>query len=151
MQPQTITEKIVSTHATEGAVFAGSIATVEPDVMMLNNVSGTIACERFDETGATRLAAPDRVLLVADHFSPASDIAGATGIQTLRAFARTHGLAHFYEPGRGGIEHTLLDELGLIGHRTIVFGADSHTCTAGAFNALGMGFGSADLAAALAI
>jgi 3-isopropylmalate/(R)-2-methylmalate dehydratase large subunit len=151
MQPQTITEKIVSAHAAEGAVFAGSIATVEPDVLMLNDVSGPIAFERFAETGAIRLAAPDRVVLVADHFAPASDIVGATGIQTLRAFARTHGVAHFYEPGRGGIEHTLLDELGLIGHGTIVFGADSHTCTAGAFNALGMGFGSTDLAAALAI
>ena len=117
---------------------------------MLNDVSGPIAFERFGETGATSLAAPDRVVLVADHFAPASDIVSATGIQSLRTFARTHGVGHFYEPGRGGIEHTLLDELGLIGHGTIVFGADSHTCTAGAFNALGMGFGSTDLAAALA-
>ena len=31
-----------------------------------------------------------------------------------------------------------------------MFGADSHTCTAGAFNALGIGFGSTDLAAGLA-
>jgi 3-isopropylmalate/(R)-2-methylmalate dehydratase large subunit len=151
MPPQTITEKIVSAHAAEGAVFAGSIATVEPDVLMLNDVSGPIAFERFAETGAARPAAPDRVVLVADHFAPASDIVGATGIQTLRAFARNHGISHFYEPGRGGIEHTLLDELGLIGHGTVVFGADSHTCTAGAFNALGMGFGSTDLAAALAV
>jgi 3-isopropylmalate/(R)-2-methylmalate dehydratase large subunit len=151
MQPQTITEKIVSAHAAEGSVFAGTIATVEPDVLMLNDVSGPIAFERFAETGATGLAAPDRVVLVADHFAPASDIVGATGIQTLRAFAKHHRVAHFYEPGRGGIEHTLLDELGLIGHGTIVFGADSHTCTAGAFNALGMGFGSTDLAAALAV
>jgi 3-isopropylmalate/(R)-2-methylmalate dehydratase large subunit len=151
MQPQTITEKILSIHAAESAVFAGSIATVEPDVLMLNDVSGPIAFERLAQTGATRLAAPDCVVLVADHFAPASDIAGATGIQTLREFAKANGVSHFYEPGRGGIEHTLLDELGLIGHGTIVFGADSHTCTAGAFNALGMGFGSTDLAAALAV
>ena len=150
MHPLTITEKIIGAHAVEGTVAAGSIATVEPDVLMLNDVSGPIAFERFGETGATSLAAPDRVVLVADHFAPASDIVSATGIQSLRTFARTHGVGHFYEPGRGGIEHTLLDELGLIGHGTIVFGADSHTCTAGAFNALGMGFGSTDLAAALA-
>ena len=39
----------------------------------------------------------------------------------------------------------------MVGHGTIVFGADSHTCTAGAFNALGIGFGSTDLAGALAM
>jgi 3-isopropylmalate/(R)-2-methylmalate dehydratase large subunit len=39
----------------------------------------------------------------------------------------------------------------MVDHGSVVFGADSHTCTAGALNALGMGFGSADLAAALAI
>jgi 3-isopropylmalate/(R)-2-methylmalate dehydratase large subunit len=33
----------------------------------------------------------------------------------------------------------------------LIFGADSHTCTAGAFNASGIGFGSTDLAAALAL
>ena len=88
--------------------------------------------------GATAPADPERVVLVADHFAPASDINSATSIKSLRSFARTHGIERFYEPGRGGIEHALLDELGLVGHGTIVFGADSHTCTPGAFNALGM-------------
>jgi 3-isopropylmalate/(R)-2-methylmalate dehydratase large subunit len=45
MPPQTITEKIVSAHAAEGAVFAGGIAPVEPNVLMLNDVSGPIAFE----------------------------------------------------------------------------------------------------------
>jgi len=89
-------------------------------------------------------------VLVADHFAPASDVASASANRMLREFARTYGIAHLYEPGRGGIEHALLAELGMVDHGAVVFGADSHTCTAGALNALGMGFGSADLAAALA-
>lgn len=93
---------------------------------------------------------PERVVLVVDHFAPASDITAATANKAMRQYAAQYGVRHFYEPGHGGIEHALLDELGLVGHGTIVFGADSHTCTAGAFNALGLGFGSTDLAAALA-
>jgi 3-isopropylmalate/(R)-2-methylmalate dehydratase large subunit len=89
-------------------------------------------------------------VLVADHFAPAPDVTAAGAIAMTRDFARKHGIRHYYEPGRGGIEHTLLAELGMVGHGDVVFGADSHTCTAGAFNALGIGFGSTDLAGALA-
>ena len=150
MAPSTITEKILAAHAEGGMARAGDIVTVTPDVLMLNDVSGPMAFEQFDAMGASRPADPDHVVLIADHFAPAKDIDSARAIDRLRRFARSHGLRHFYEPGRGGIEHTLLDELGLVGHGGIVFGADSHTCTAGAFNALGIGFGSTDLAAALA-
>lgn len=146
----TITEKIVATHAREGVVRAGGVATVRPDILMLNDVSGPLAFDQFHAMGATAPFDPDRVVLVADHFAPAKDTITAEALRTLRGFAKTHGIAHIYEPGRGGIEHALLAELGLVGHGSIVFGADSHTCTAGAFNALGIGFGSTDLAAALA-
>jgi 3-isopropylmalate/(R)-2-methylmalate dehydratase large subunit len=148
--PLTITEKIVASHAREGVVKAGGVATVRPDILMLNDVSGPLAFDQFDAMGATAPFDPDSVVLVADHFAPAKDTTTAEALRSLRVFARTHGIGHIYEPGRGGIEHALLAELGLVGHGSIVFGADSHTCTAGAFNALGIGFGSTDLAAALA-
>ena len=150
MPALTIAEKIISSHAAEGVSRAGEMVTVTPDIVMLNDVSGPIALDQFRATGAVAPFAPDGVVLVADHFAPATSIASAEGIAALRSFARAHGLKHFYEPGRGGIEHNLLAELGLVGHGSLVFGADSHTCTAGAFNALGIGFGSTDLAAALA-
>jgi 3-isopropylmalate/(R)-2-methylmalate dehydratase large subunit len=146
---QTITQKILAAHAVEGRAEAGSIVTIRPDVVLLNDVSGPLAFEQFDAMGATRPFDPARIVLVADHFAPAPDVTAAGAIAMTRAFARQHGIEHFYEPGRGGIEHTLLAELGMVGHGTIVFGADSHTCTAGAFNALGIGFGSTDLAGAL--
>ena len=147
---KTIAEKILARHAFEGDASAGRIVTITPDVLLLNDVSGPIAFDRFKAMEARRVASPERVVLVADHFAPASDIASASANRMLREFASTYGIAHHYEPGRGGIEHALLAELGMVDHGAVVFGADSHTCTAGALNALGMGFGSADLAAALA-
>jgi 3-isopropylmalate/(R)-2-methylmalate dehydratase large subunit len=150
MQRLTITERIIAAHAAEGRAVAGDIVTVAPDVVLLNDVSGPLAFDQFAAMGATSTFDPDRIVLVADHFAPASTIAAAEAIGATRRFGLQQGIKHYYDPGRGGIEHTLLAELGMIGHGQIVFGADSHTCTAGAFNALGIGFGSTDLAAALA-
>ena len=151
MAGQTITEKILAAHAVEGRAAAGEIVTVRPDVVLLNDVSGPLAFEGFESMGAARPFDPARIVLVADHFAPAPNVQAAGAIRMTRQFAERHGISHFYEPGNGGIEHTLLSELGMVGHGGIVFGADSHTCTAGAFNALGIGFGSTDLAAALAM
>lgn len=150
MPAQTITERILAAHAVGGRAVAGEIVTVRPDVVLLNDVSGPLAFEGFEAMGASRPFDPARIVLVADHFAPAPNVAAAGAIRMTRDFARQHGIPHFYEPGTGGIEHTLLAELGMVGHGSVVFGADSHTCTAGAFNALGIGFGSTDLAAALA-
>ncbi|OYW09388.1 MAG: 3-isopropylmalate dehydratase large subunit, partial [Rhodospirillales bacterium 12-71-4] len=151
MTGRTITEKILAAHCDDADVQAGAIVTVHPDVVLLNDVSGPLSFEQFDAMGAQKPFDPARIVLVADHFAPAPNIVAAGAIAMTRAFAQKHGIAHFYEPGRGGIEHTLLAELGMVGHGGIVFGADSHTCTAGAFNALGIGFGSTDLAGALAL
>ncbi|KAA2212540.1 3-isopropylmalate dehydratase large subunit [Teichococcus oryzae] len=150
MTPGTITQKILAAHAEEGAARPGEIITVRPDVVLLNDVSGPLSFEQFEAMGVAGPFDPDRIVLVADHFAPAPNVTAAGAIAMTRDFARRHGISHYYDPGRGGIEHALLAELGLIGHGGIVFGADSHTCTAGAFNGLGIGFGSTDLAAAMA-
>ena len=150
MAAMTITEKILAAHAVEGTVRPGEIATIRPDVVLLNDVSGPLAFAQFDAIGTGRPFDPDRIVLVDDHFAPAKDVESAEALRHTRRFAEAHGIRHHYGPGRGGIEHTLLAEIGMVGHGDIVFGADSHTCTAGAFNALGIGFGSTDLAGALA-
>jgi homoaconitase/3-isopropylmalate dehydratase large subunit len=146
-----MTEKIFAAHAREGRAGAGEIVSLTPDILLLNDISGPVAFQQFDNMGATRPFDPARVVLVADHFSPAKDVLTAESIKILRAFADRHHIAHYYDTGNGGIEHTLLAELGLVRPGGVVFGADSHTCTAGAFNASGMGFGSTDLAAVLAL
>ena len=146
-----MTEKLYAAHTESGAAKAGDIVMVSPDVVLINDVSGTITIEQLERMQEAGPRYPDRVVLVADHFSPAKDIISAQSIRLLRQFGRQFGIEHYYDAGNGGIEHTLLPEIGMIGPGGIVFGADSHTCTAGAFNASGMGFGSTDLAAAMAL
>ncbi len=148
---QTMTEKLYAAHTATGVAKAGDIAMVAPDVVLINDVSGTITIEQLECMQVPGPRYPERVVLVADHFSPAKDVISAESIRLLRRFGRQFGIEHYYDAGNGGIEHTLLPEIGMIGPGGIVFGADSHTCTAGAFNASGMGFGSTDLAAAMAL
>ena len=148
---QTMTEKLYAAHTESGAAKAGDIVMVSPDVVLINDVSGTITIEQLERMQVAGPRYPDKVVLVSDHFSPAKDIISAQSIRLLRQFGRQFGIEHYYDAGNGGIEHTLLPEIGMIGPGGIVFGADSHTCTAGAFNASGMGFGSTDLAAAMAL
>ena len=49
-----------------------------------------------------------------------------------------------------GIEHALLPDKGLVAPGEIVIGADSHTCTYGALNALSTGMGQTDIGCAMA-
>lgn len=147
----TMTEKIYARHCETDSVRAGDIVTIRPDVILINDSSGMITMDQLEKMGASGVKNPDQVVLVADHFSPAKDTTTAEANRRLRAFGRSNGIKHNYDSINGGIEHALLPEIGMIGPGGIVFGSDSHTCTAGAYNASGMGFGSTDLAAALAL
>ena len=49
-----------------------------------------------------------------------------------------------------GVEHALLPEKGLVAPGEVIIGADSHTCTYGAFGAFSTGVGSTDMAVAMA-
>src|SRR3546814_19099250 len=86
---QTMVEKIFAAHASEGTARAGEIVTLRPDVVMLNDISGPVAFDTFNAMGATRVFDPDRVVLVADHFSPAKDVQRATLISALRDFGES--------------------------------------------------------------
>jgi 3-isopropylmalate/(R)-2-methylmalate dehydratase large subunit len=149
---KTIAEKIIEAHAVGGgSVEPGAIVQARPDRILLNDVSGPMAFAQFERMGGRRVAEPQKVVLVCDHFVPPSTLAAAHALQEMRAFARSQGIAHFYDVGRGGIEHTLLPERGLVSPGALIVGGDSHTCTYGAFNAFGTGLGSTDIAAALAL
>ncbi|NCP10291.1 homoaconitate hydratase family protein, partial [bacterium] len=53
-------------------------------------------------------------------------------------------------PGRGGVEHVILPEKGLVTPGELIMGADSHTCTYGALGAFSTGVGSTDLGVVMA-
>ncbi|MEW6439461.1 MAG: 3-isopropylmalate dehydratase large subunit [bacterium] len=146
----TITEKILAAHASERKVRPGDMVLARVDLALANDVTGPLAIERFSEIGSVDLFDRERVVFVADHFTPNKDIAAASQCQRLRQFAKAHGLTHYYEGGEAGVEHALLPEKGLIVPGDLIVGADSHTCTYGAFGSFATGVGSTDLAAVMA-
>ncbi len=146
----TMTEKIYASHSKSGNAQAGEIVILTPDVVLLNDTSGSITVGQLNQMGVQELYDSEKVVLVADHFSPPKDVTSAESIGLLRGFGKKYGIKNFYESGRYGIEHALLPELGKVGPGGLIFGADSHTCTAGALNACGVGFGSTDLAGVIA-
>lgn len=150
----TMAQKILANHLVperSAPVKAGEIVRAKIDLVLLNDVSGPLALKQLGAMGARRVSMPDKVVVVCDHFSPPPDLSSAHGLKALREFAREQGISHFFDVGKGGIEHTLLPERGLIAPGMLVVGGDSHTCTYGAFGAFGTGFGSTDIAAALAL
>ena len=66
----------------------------------------------------------------------------------MKEFAAEQKIEHFFDVGRGGIEHVVLPEEGLVAPGELIVGGDSHTCTYGAFGAFATGMGSTDIAAA---
>jgi len=143
----TMIEKIFASHSGGKSVRAGEVVQLRPDVVLLNDVSGPVAIRPFEEMTKDGVFDPDRIVLVADHFSPAKDLLAAELIRSLRKFGDNYGIKNFFQ---NGIEHAVLAEIGRVYPGALIFGADSHTCTAGALNASGIGFGSTDLAAAMA-
>lgn len=151
--PQTLTAKILEAHGV-GDLTPGTFAIARVDRVMLNDVSGAVSIREFERMGATRVFDPTRVACVADHFWPAKDARSAALVGRLRTFARRMGIEDYWEVGAtqdAGIEHALLAERGRVLPGDFLLGADSHTCTTGAFGAFATGMGSTDVAAGLAL
>ena len=147
---QTMTEKILARHAHRDTVTPGEIVEVDVDLVMTNDITAPISIAEFKKTGLEHVFDPEKVVFVPDHFVPAKDIKAAEQAKVMREFARAQG-ALYFELGRAGIEHVVLPENGLILPGQVIIGADSHTCTYGAFNAFSTGMGSTDIAAAMAL
>jgi len=145
----TAVEKIFSKH-TGKDVKAGEFVFADVDLVLSNDITSPLTVEQFEKIGAKAVFDKDRIALVPDHFTPNKDVQSASNSKLLREFARKHGITHYYEIGRMGIEHALLPEEGLTLPGDLIVGADSHTCTYGAVGALGIGIGSTDAAVAMA-
>jgi 3-isopropylmalate/(R)-2-methylmalate dehydratase large subunit len=151
--PLTMTAKVLAAHGVED-LTPGSFTLAEIDRILVNDVSGAVAFGEFARMGAERVYDPARVACIADHFWPAKDARSAGHVSRLRTFAREQGIDAYFEVGStraAGIEHAVLAEEGLVLPGSLLVGGDSHTCTAGALGAMGIGVGSTDLAAAMAL
>ena len=145
----TIAEKILQAHTDTLNFKPGDIIKVNVDIALANDITAPIAIKAFTSSGVNRVADPDKVVFVLDHFTPNKDIASANQCKMVRDFAHEYGIENFFDGGDVGVEHALLPEKGLVLPGDFIIGADSHTCTYGALGAFATGVGSTDLAAAI--
>lgn len=146
MAGQTIVEKIFSTHAGT-VVRAGDNIIAAIDLAMATDGSGPLTLDLFRKMGGQSVFDPEKVVMVLDHYVPCPNDKVAALHDSMRAFADA-GQCRLLELGEG-ICHQLLPEKGFVRPGQLIVGADSHSTTYGAFNALGTGIGSSDLAAAM--
>ena len=148
----TLTEKILARHAGVDRVEPGQIVNVNVDLVLANEISAAVAIGVMRGIkGATTVFDRDKIALVEDHFVPAKDTQSAKIAKLMKDFAIEHKITHFYDVGRGGIEHVVLPEEGLVAPGEAIVGGDSHTCTYGALGAFATGMGSTDIAAAFVL
>ena len=144
----TLTEEIFS-HKLDRPVYAGETVVVEVDHVMSHDTTTPLAIEAFHrlaEQNGGRVFDRARAHLVFDHIIPASTIQAATLHRQTRNFAREQGLEILQQ----GICHQVMPEMGFITPGSIIVGADSHSCSYGAFGAFGTGMGSTDIGVAYA-
>ncbi len=144
---QTIAEKILSDHSGKRAK-AGDIVIAKVDYCFGQDGTSGLIIDSFRKLGVDKVFNKDRFSMVIDHSAPSPNIGVSTIHKKMRTFAKEYGLK-LYDIGEG-VCHEIIPELGHVTCGDLVIGADSHTCTYGAINALSTGVGSTDLAITLA-
>ena len=138
-----ITEKILSNKAGH-EVTPGEIIEVDVDLAMSHDGTSPPAIKTFEKI-ANKVWNPDKIAIVFDHNIPANTIGSAEFQKVARNFAKEQGITKLYTHGEG-ICHQVLPEKGLVEPGMVIVGADSHTCTYGAFGAFSTGMGATDIA-----
>jgi 3-isopropylmalate/(R)-2-methylmalate dehydratase large subunit len=128
MKPQTFAEKIFKAPA-------GAIVFAKPDLILTHDNTSSIF-KTFQKMGGQEVAFPDQLLVVLDHNAPPADSKLATQYQDIRDIVNKQGISKFYDSGQG-ICHQLMANHARPG--MLIVGSDSHTSTAGAFNAFAAG------------
>jgi 3-isopropylmalate dehydratase large subunit len=143
----TLAEEIFS-YKLGRPVEQGETVIVEVDHVMSHDTTTPLAIKAFRElVGANgRVFDTNRSHIVFDHIIPASTIAAATLHRDVRTFSREQGIQILQE----GICHQVMPEKGFVIPGSIIVGADSHTCSYGAFGAFATGMGSTDIGVAYA-
>ena len=131
----TITEKILAKHSNKKIVKPGELIDAGIDIIMCHDVTTPPAIDMLNKKGIKKVFNPDKIVVTPDHFIPNKDIKSAELAKRLRDWCRSCNIKNYYEVGRHGVCHALLPEQGYILPGEVIIGADSHTCTYGAFGA----------------
>ncbi|MBN2614313.1 MAG: 3-isopropylmalate dehydratase large subunit [Bacteroidales bacterium] len=128
MASRTFVEKIFNASK-------GSIVFQKPDLILTHDNTASIF-NTFRKMNGEKVKDPNQLLIVLDHNAPPTTAKLANQYQQIRDIVKEQGITRFHDAGKG-ICHQIMADYALPG-MTIV-GSDSHTCTAGAFNAFAAG------------
>ena len=148
---------------------AGENVWVKVDTLMTHDVCGpgTIGVFKREFGEDAKVWDKKKIVIIPDHYIFTSDSLSNRNVDILRAFSKEQGLPYFYdviddENGNwqfdssqgllkrqygsryAGVCHTALPQKGHLRPGEILFGTDSHTCMAGAFNQFATGIGNTD-------
>ena len=147
----TMTEKILARHARRKSVSPGDNIWVDVDILMTHDVCGpgTIAIFHKQFGRHAKVWDREKVVIIPDHYIFTSDQHAHRNIDLLRDFVKEQDLPYYYDVGTDkykGVCHIALPEEGHTRPGEVLFGTDSHTCTAGAFGEFATGIGNTDAA-----
>ena len=147
----TIIEKIIARRSGRERVAPGDNVWVEVDALLTHDVCGPGTSSIFKrEFGAdAKVWDKEKVVIIPDHYIFTSDTHANRNLEIVKEFAVEQDLKYFYEPFTDdykGVCHVALAEEGHVRPGEILFGTDSHTCTAGAFGQFASGIGNTDAA-----
>jgi homoaconitate hydratase family protein/3-isopropylmalate dehydratase small subunit len=114
---------------------AGTIVFARPDIILSHDNTSSIY-STFKKMGGDKFANPDTLLITLDHNAPPTNAKLANDYQVIRNMVEQFGIKKFHDVG-DGICHQIMSNYARPG--MIIVGSDSHTSTAGAFNALAAG------------
>ena len=142
----TLIEKIIGNKFGH-EVKPGDIVTADVDWCMIDDIMVPFAVQKFEEMGFTKVWDPDKVVLIYDHFLPATQTDDSRHFREGDAFAEKYGLKNVHRTD--GICHQLMTEAGYVKPGDIAFGTDSHTVTYGCVGAFSTGIGYTEMAGIL--
>ena len=128
MKGKTFVEKIFNSEK-------GSIVFKKPDIILTHDNTASIF-NTFRKMGGDHVKNPDQLMIVLDHNAPPTSAALANQYQKVRDIVNEQGITNFHDAGKG-ICHQIMADYAKPG--MVIVGSDSHTCTAGAFNAFAAG------------
>ncbi|MBM4070706.1 MAG: 3-isopropylmalate dehydratase large subunit [Planctomycetes bacterium] len=147
--PLTLTEKILASHSQRDSVSPGDNVWVDADVLMTHDVCGpgTIGVFKQHFGASAKVWDREKVVIIPDHYIFTADKMANRNVEVLRQFAAEQNIPYFYDVGTPrykGVCHIALPEEGHTRPGEVLFGTDSHTCTAGAFGEFATGIGNTD-------
>lgn len=142
---KTMTQQILEAKLGHPAE-TGQVYFVPVDCVMTHDVGTAGVAPLLERYGTKALADGVEMVIILDHFVPATTLNHAQSHKTARAFAERWQVKHFYEVGRGGICHQVMLEEGYARSGSLLVATDAHATTYGGVGCLGLGAGVTDVA-----